>query len=212
MQDRLSPEFVRHALLRYHEFMTTNLGLTVEKKKPTSKPRPGRINMDLMAYKKPWRDWCAAKDLEPSDAFRKIVARLTSQPAPVAGNVAHDAPEKPTARREIKLTASEDKALEALAAAEGFSPTKWIVSLIRARLTGTAQYGQRELELLDRSNMRLLAIGRNLNQVAKALNASPADYSLYRVELIEDLQKAIKEHTRTVSDAIAANVSRWRIE
>jgi hypothetical protein len=84
--------------------------------------------------------------------------------------------------------------------------------LIRARLTGTAQYGQRELELLDRSNMRLLAIGRNLNQVAKALNASPADYSLYRVELIEDLQKTIKEHTRTVSDAIAANVNRWRIE
>lgn len=176
------------------------------------KKRDTRVTVDLLAYKQPWLDWCEAQGLRPADAFRKIVARLVSRSTAAPGTIVSDAPETPTARREVKLTPSEDKALEALAAAEGFSPTKWIVSLIRARLTGTAQYGQRELELLDRSNMRLLAIGRNLNQVAKALNASPADYSLYRVELIEDLQKTIKEHTRTVSDAIAANVSRWRIE
>lgn len=176
------------------------------------KKRDTRVTVDLLAYKQPWLDWCEAQGLRPADAFRKIVARLVSRSTAAPGTIVSDAPEKPTARREVKLTPSEDKVLESLAAAEGFSPTKWIVSLIRARLTGTAQYGQRELELLDRSNMRLLAIGRNLNQVAKALNASPADYSLYRVELIEDLQKTIKEHTRTVSDAIAANVSRWRIE
>jgi hypothetical protein len=183
---------------------------------PTSategRKRPTQVTMDLQGYKQPWLDWCDARGMKPSDAFRKIVAKLVSQPVDAVRAVQFDQPEKPAARREVKLTPSEDKALEALAATEGFSPTKWIVSLIRGRLTGTAQYGQRELELLDRSNMRLLAIGRNLNQVAKALNASPADYSLYRVELIEDLQKTIKEHTRTVSDAIAANVSRWRIE
>lgn len=176
------------------------------------KKRDTRVTVDLLAYKQPWLDWCKAQGLTPADAFRKIVARLVSRPTAAPGTIVSDTPEKPAARREVKLTPSEDWALEALAIAEGFSPTKWIVALIRARLTGTAQYGQRELELLDRSNMRLLAIGRNLNQVAKALNASPADYSLYRVELIEDLQKTIKEHTRTVSDAIAANVSRWRIE
>ena len=177
-----------------------------------ARKRPTQVTMDLQGYKQPWLDWCDARGMKPSDAFRKIVAKLVSQPAESAGAIQFEQPEKPTVRREVKLTLSEDKALEARAAAEGFSPTKWMVSLIRAKLTGTAQYGQRELELLDRSNMRLLAIGRNLNQVAKALNASPADYSLYRVELIEDLQKTIKEHTRTVSDAIAANVSRWRIE
>lgn len=175
------------------------------------KKRDTRVTVDLLNYKKPWLDWCQQQGLQPGDAFRKVVARLTARSA-AGGAIRADAPEKPTVRREIKLTISEAERLDELAALEGFSPTKWVVSMIRARLTGTAQYGQRELELLDRSNMRLLAIGRNLNQVAKALNASPADYSLYRVELIEELQRAIKDHTRTVSDAIAANVNRWRIE
>lgn len=177
-----------------------------------ARKRPTQVTMDLQSYKKPWLDWCNAKGLTPSDAFRKVVAKLVSQVSERTGVVRLDAPEKPTVRCEIKLTASEASALNALAAAEGFSPTKWIVALIRARLTGTAQHGQRELVLLDQSNMHLRAIGRNLNQVAKALNASPADYSHYRLELIEELRTEIKEHTRTVSNAIAANVDRWKIE
>lgn len=180
--------------------------------------RPTQVTMDLLELKQPWLDWCKALSLAPSDAFRQIVARLVAKQGGASSSIQGAAeieagqPERPTARKEVSLTPSELMRVEAIAAAEGFSVTKWIIALIRARLTATPQLGQRELELLARSNLQLLAIGRNLNQVAKALNSTPHDRSVYRVGLIEDLEAAIKSHTKSVSDAMTANVERWRIK
>lgn len=181
------------------------------------KKRDSRLTVDLLAYKQPWLDWCQAQNLSPSDAFRKVVARLVSSKAhPIeqldTRQIEKGLPEKPSHRKEISLTESELKLVEALAAKEGFSVSKWIVALVRARLTGTPQFGQTELELLARSNLQLLAIGRNLNQVAKALNTSPHDHSVYRIEMIEVLAADIKAHTKVVSDAMSANLERWRIK
>jgi hypothetical protein len=128
------------------------------------------------------------------------------------GHVEVDQPEKITVRRKIGLTRSEANRLEQIASAEGFSAAKWIVALIRARLTSTAQFGQAELEALAESNLRLLAIGRNLNQVARALNTSVENRRVYRVEMIEALSHEINRHTRLVSNQMAANVERWRIQ
>lgn len=121
-------------------------------------------------------------------------------------------PERPTKRKEIALTASELARVEAIAMAEGFSVSKWLSALVRARLTGSPQFGQQEFEQLDRSNMLLLRIGRNLNQVAKALNTSPHERRVYRVELIEELEAVIEKHTTLVSEAIASNIERWRLK
>jgi hypothetical protein len=182
------------------------------------KGRPTQITMDLLGYKQPWLDWCELQGVTPSEAFRRVVARLVAAKGKdkaaehVPAGIVIGEPEKPTARKEIALTASELARVEALAAAEGFSATKWIVALIRARVTGTGQYGQRELELLAQSNLQLLAIGRNLNQVARALNSTPQDRTVYRLALIDGLRTHIKAHTKMVSNAMAANVHRWRIK
>ncbi|MDE2075441.1 MAG: plasmid mobilization relaxosome protein MobC [Burkholderiales bacterium] len=115
-------------------------------------------------------------------------------------------------RKKVGLTRSEADRIEEIAAAEGFSSAKWIVALIRARLTKTAQFGQSELEALTESNLRLHRIGRNLNQIARALNTSLDERHLYRVEMIEALSRVISEHTKHVSHQITANIARWRIK
>ena len=91
------------------------------------------------------------------------------------------------------------------------TPSLWIRSLLRSYLTGKSQLGEHELEALIQSTTQLRYIGRNLNQVAKGLNASPHERLIYRVELIEELEGAIKAHTDAVSRVLAANVERWRI-
>lgn len=171
------------------------------------------MTIDLQEYKKPWIDLCEKRGTNPSDAFRQIVAKLTSQgQGDVVHEIAEGEAEQGSVKKKITLTASEAVLAEATAAKEGFSLTKWIVALVRARLTRQAQFGQYELELLARSNMQLLAIGRNLNQMARALNASPFDRSIYKVQLIEELEDHIKAHTKTVSNVMAANAERWRIK
>ncbi len=179
----------------------------------TESKRDTRVTIDLLGYKQPWLDWCRARSTTPSDAFRQIVAKLTGQgETPTPHSVVVDEPEKPTVKKKVSLTPSEWEAIEKQAPADGFSPARWIVATIRARLTTTPQLGQTDIEALTQSNLLLLAMGRNLNQIAKALNAAPETRAAYKVHVIEEARALIAEHTTQVSKAMAANSKRWRIE
>ncbi|WP_155847652.1 hypothetical protein [Asticcacaulis benevestitus] len=118
--------------------------------------------------------------------------------------------ERPTIRHEIALTASEQGRVAAMAEADGLSITKWIVALIRARLTGTAQFGQEELEALAQSNLQMLAIGRNLNALAKAANMR-GGAGAQEARDIRDLEAEIRSHVAKVSNLMTGNAARWRL-
>lgn len=176
----------------------------------TSALRPNRINVDLGAYKQAWLDYCKAHSTTPSEAFRRIVAKVTagaaSEPAPARKEQKQSSQK---VRREIRLTRSELTRAEAIARHEGFSLTRWIVALINSRLDKTPQLGQRELEVLARSNLQMLAIGRNLNQLARAANSGIHVGTSGR-DVIEALRAAVMRHASDVAGVMTANTSRWR--
>jgi hypothetical protein len=178
---------------------------------------PKRLNTmsaDLGVLKQPWLAWCAKQKRTPSDALRQVLAKVMHSGLPDSvprGVEVRDRAEKPRVRVELHLTESEHRTLTPLARAEGFPVTKWIIALIRARLIGHPQFGQAELEMLARSNQQLLAIGRNLNQLAKALNTSPRDQRAFRVDLITELSSRIQTHTTMVSRVMRGNLERWQI-
>jgi hypothetical protein len=112
---------------------------------------------------------------------------------------------------EVKLTTSELAALRTVAGYEGYLPTKWVVAVIRTKLTGQPHVGQLELQRLTRSNQQLLALGRNLNQSAKVLNTSPQNRDVVREEVITELSRVIRAHTEKVSDVLRGTVERWQL-
>lgn len=120
--------------------------------------------------------------------------------------------ERATARVEVHLTVSELAALKKMAGHEGYLPTKWVVAMIRTKLTGQPHVGQPELEQLIRSNQQLLALGRNLNQIAKVSNISPQNRSAFRVEAVTELSRVIRSHTDKVSDILRATVERRQLQ
>ncbi len=172
----------------------------------SSTVRPNRINIDLQGYKQKWLDYCKANNVTPSEAFRQIVAKLTSTMAPVTAHMAATA--DANIRREVRLTEFELAQAEAVAYQEGFSLPRWIVALINARLEGTPQLGQQELEVLARSNQQLLALGRNLNQLVRIANGDSAQV-LCGKEDIETLRLFVTDHVRRVAAVLSANVKRW---
>lgn len=64
-----------------------------------------------------------------------------------------------------------------------------------------------EVNLWGESNYQLLALRRNLNQIARRLNEGY--YEPITVERIESLRQLIEKHTDAVSDAIRASLERW---
>lgn len=177
-----------------------------------SPSRPNRINIDLQGYKQPWLDYCRANGVTPSEAFRQVVAKLTAQ-APGARPVAEELREKGAKiRKELRLTSSELRRAEALAARDGFSLNRWIVALIIARLDGEPQLGQQELEILARSNLHLLAIGRNLNQLTRAANNGLPGVGPHLESVIVALKRVVMEHSRKVAAVLETNAARWRVK
>lgn len=63
-----------------------------------------------------------------------------------------------------------------------------------------------EIDALGESNYQLLALGRNLNQVARRLNEG--QHEPITVERIEALRRRIEKHTKLVSNAIRASLER----
>jgi hypothetical protein len=99
-----------------------------------------------------------------------------------------------------------------MAGHEGYESTKWVVAMVRTKLTGEPHVGQPELETLARSNQQLLALGRNLNQIAKVLNTTPQNRTAFRVEVITELSRVIQAHTKKVSDVLRGTVEQWRLQ
>ena len=179
-----------------------------------AKPRTTTISADLGALKAPWLAWCQAQQLTPSIALRQILGRAiggpSAQPSPSRAVLKHRR-EKAAQRIKLHLTPSELAGLKALASQEGYYPTQWVVAMIRTRLTRQPQVGQPELDRLTRSNQQLLALGRNLNQIAKVLHRAPQEQGAVRVALITELSRVIQAHTQTVSAVLRGSLERWPI-
>ena len=177
--------------------------------------RTTTVTVDLGELKAPWQAWCQQQGVTPSHALRNALRqamdrKATRAPAPrVRITPKH---ERATARIELNLTTSELAALKRMAGHEGYVPTKWLVAMVRTKLTGQPHVGQLELETLARSNQQLLALGRNLNQIAKVLNSAPENRTAFRVEVITELSRVIRAHTKKVSDVLRGTVERWHIQ
>lgn len=76
--------------------------------------------------------------------------------------------------RNIRLRAGEDAALKQMAAPPGQTPSQFIRQLIRIAATGGPDYfkdGEKEIRLM---HVHLAAVGRNLNQLVRAVNRGHA--------------------------------------
>lgn len=196
-------------------------------------PQKKRVttSFEIGDLKEPWEAYCRAHNIDSGPALCQVIQKLTgADPSkmpqsarnktqlqakgPAEPYTVREGTEKQRHRIYLSLTESEKLAVEAQAEADGFKKdTAWVIALIRARLTSQPQFGSREVELLGESNHQLLAIGRNLNQIAHALNAAKGkSINAYDVELVEELADAVKRHVRKVGDALRASIHRWTLE
>jgi hypothetical protein len=173
----------------------------------TNASRTGRLNVDLQEYKQAWLDYCRKHGTTPSKAFRGILEKLFGGGEQPGQSAVMD--HSVRVRKEIRLTADECMQAEAIAASEGFNLSRWMVSIVRARLFGGPQLGQKELELLARSNMQILALGRTLNQLAKAAHADPGVLAAFDTRRIEQTAALVREHAAYVANVLESNVARW---
>lgn len=187
-------------------------------------------SFEIGSLKEPWEAYCKANGVSSGEALCRVIQKLTGADTsklpksatrseakvtnPTGVLSTREGIEKKRHRIYLSLTASENKAVEARAKADGFDKSAaWVIALVRAKLTSQPQFSMQEIDILGESNHQLLMIGRNLNQVARALNVTPGrSTGQFDAELIGTLTNSVKEHVKKVGNVLRAAVYRWTLE
>ncbi|PRX27273.1 hypothetical protein B0G75_11541 [Paraburkholderia sp. BL18I3N2] len=171
-----------------------------------------RLCVELGGMRRDWDHWCERRGLTVGEGTRQLVAAAlraeagNDDPA-IDANVRWSAAGDPHIRIELRLTVAELEAVELRAEALGLTANRWIVALIRARLTHDPQFGAREMRLLADSNLQLASIGRWLAQLARGGHIRHGGQEGNGD--IEAIRGAIDAHLRVVADVMRANLDRW---
>lgn len=113
-----------------------------------------------------------------------------------------------TTRKELRIKPSLKKKIDERAALSKMKPNQYILSVLTANVTKDAHFfGQEEALLLGRSNGELLALGRNLNQMAKAMNQGV--YEAYDRDFVGRIHELIRAHVHHVYKLLVQNQKRW---
>lgn len=182
--------------------------------KPKAPKSSQYLDVYLGALKEPWGAYCAALGKKPGAAIKEAIEQQLAKGGkttePKTYQQTGQAPDgEVKVRFEILLTPSEKAAIQERAKLERCSQRRWVIDAIRVGLTREPQFGMNEIDALGESNYQLLAIGTNLNQIARRLNEGQT--AEVTVKHIEAVRRVIAEHTHKVSRAIAASLERWNI-
>jgi hypothetical protein len=161
--------------------------------------------------KKQWECYCSTKKTNASASIRQLIRFLLAKDNLLPSATLTDVGEDGVKRIEIRLRTSQYIELVCQSQRQGFSHTRYIVGLVDAHLAkiNTPVLGQYELDALTASTTQLLRLGTNLNQVVRAINRSPLETDLVRIELIQEIHQEVNSLAQSVAGLIQTNLERW---
>lgn len=176
----------------------------------------GRITFRT-ALKQDWEQYCLQHGMSSSEILRQLISKLLTGGSELAHilNIPKElipGPKNNQAKHrvEIRLTTQEYDKLIEHAQQTGFSPAKWLVTLVRYQFIRHTPLTVLELDKLDERLYQVRMIGHNLNQVARALNSHELHPS--QIDLMPTLQLLMqnldteKQALRTIA---SHNLDRW---
>lgn len=137
-------------------------------------------------------------------------ASASPPPQPFRDRRGHNEKHGHRARLHVRLRPDDRLLLRERAAARGMPSATYVSVLVRAHLRNLAPIPKDELLALKRSVAELGAIGRNLNQIARAANSGDRVIGPAREDLrvILKVCEALRDN---VKGTIRANVNTWEI-
>lgn len=159
--------------------------------------------------------YASARNATPAVALKALIQHVVRSAQIDAADITP--PKPPSLRSErvtVRFSLEEIEAVQPLAEEFG-GVREWIVALVRARIRpGAPQFTLNEVQALYESNRELWALGRNVNQIAHAMNldmqqAGRLEGSTARLRELESLKAAIDQHTARVLSMCNESFSRW---
>lgn len=117
-----------------------------------------------------------------------------------------------TAKITVRLAGFLKKRVEKRAKAVGMGTGRWVGAFIQSNLMRLPVFTDRELQTVEASTRELAAIGRNINQIARALNEAHFQTERVRLDRLAELSEAIQKLRDDIRALVRASRNAWREE
>lgn len=175
----------------------------LEKFKELALQRIGTNNLSLLVRQLLKKELEQLQQTEQSTLFENKTKKHS--PVFISPNVEEEKTQNNSSLR-IRLSATEKAYFVALAKQVEMSLNALIATILRAYREQNPKLFNNEIAVLQHSNFQLLAIGRNINQIAKHLNA--ADGASLTTTQINQWRAEIQEHCQQVGKVLKENRQR----
>ena len=111
----------------------------------------------------------------------------------------------------VRLSQFEYRELERLGAVRHWKRGTYLAYLFHVHLTGQPRFSEGEMLALREATSQLSALGRNVNQIARALNTSLDEAHLAMAVPFEQMKALIDQERASVKDLVRANLKSWGV-
>lgn len=111
----------------------------------------------------------------------------------------------------VRLSQFEYRELERLAAVRHWKRGTYLAYLFHVHLTGQPRFSEDEMLALREATTQLSALGRNVNQIARALNTSLDEAHLALAVPFEQMKAFIDQERASVKALVRANLKSWGV-
>jgi predicted DNA-binding protein len=165
-----------------------------------------RVSLEI---KMKFQDLVKTKGKTEAEFLRSIIIATIGEvnhednhPEPTESNIELD-------RLTIRLPKFLMEATKERAKLKGMVKSRWIKSLVQSNIMNQPVMTDNEVLALRESNRELASIGRNLNQIARALNESFYKTESVKTETLNKLSQDIKENREAITALTKASKESW---
>ncbi|WP_265646135.1 plasmid mobilization relaxosome protein MobC [Verminephrobacter aporrectodeae] len=164
-----------------------------------------------------FRHMAAARGLSESELLRAIILTVTSEEESNGHPIKPDAERTDIDRMTVRMPRFLMEATKARAKTKGMAPSRWITALVQSHLIKSPVMTTDELVALQATSRELLAIGRNINQIAHALNSAALSSALHETERVKlenltELRQVITKSRAAIRVLVRASQNSWEAD
>lgn len=126
-------------------------------------------------------------------------------------NVEEAGPRTKTLQTKVNARMKKDVEQRAMESGNGSAST-YLYLMIKAHLSKKPSFTEKELDEVHRGGNQLAALGRNINQIARALNTSLDNAHLAMGIDLAEIAKEVNAYRDSVRKLMQANLAAWGVE
>jgi hypothetical protein len=159
-----------------------------------------------------FRNMAKARNLSESELLRAVVLAVTGEDTEAVEVLEPDSKKVEIDRMTVRMARFLLEATKERARSRGMAPSRYVAALVQSNISKQPVMTDDEIKVLLSTNRELAAIGRNINQIAHALNLAFHETDRVKLGVLNELKGHILESRIAIRGLVRASQNAWEVD